>query len=689
MANPLLLLVVFSGFFITLSDAWNVAARMNLVIHPLLGLFFTAHMLWYGSGRVRRLAPRFSRLFWIFLPTGLSIYLTIPGVALPEASRFFAFLAILVGYFSAGAVRLFYLAPQPVRLPAVVNYVGLSVWMLTLFCGLTALTVGLEEGLPFVFTSHRSIAIIFVGVLLLQWGLDLFQQRFHPHVPTAPAPGSPRLRRFTIGAGVTITLLAATYGYEQTHQDPEFTAYLSTMPIEARQPGERRLYPSPGTFNAAALTLTDTCVDSCHTEIAKGFFESNHNIAFATPHMQKVHGLMTRETGEHNAGICFGCHAPVALFDRSLNREALQRHDNFSCTFCHSIRRVDDGRGDQRLPSYTVAPAERHTSLFMAYGQEQSLGWLDSAAIRMNPLGHKRAFSSEFRDSDGMCVACHGRQLDRIPQRHLNRPRCIDCHMQPLSELGGDSEEKNHFFPGGNVTVPKLAGRPEAASIIEAWMSGRYPPSFRGWENRGWDELAPAATRETRGYGSSERNGSRRFRPRRSVLLAMALRGRPLPVPGEEAELEIVTTNAGIGHNFPATALDLADVWLQIEISDRNGRVIRSIGEPRADGAVSETAPRLGGEILSAEDGRPIEAHRVWIESEAVVWRLLAEGEHTTDRIAFTVPGDAEGPLKVRARWNYRNYKRDFFQWAYGSETSGPPILTVGSLRAEIPLASN
>src|SRR5262249_42215755 len=156
--------------------------------------------------------------------------------------------------------------------------------------------------------------------------------------------------------------------------------------------------------------------------------------------------------------------------------------------FCHTVRDVWIGPEHSLRSSYTLRPPVGHLGMFVRDGVEQAPGFLDAMLIRLSPISHGRQFSSPVLATDRFCDTCHHQQI--APERQarlLDKPRCVDCHMRPLHELGAEGMVRSHFMPGANLTVPLFAGRAEAANLVNRWIDGNFPFSIAGWENRGWE----------------------------------------------------------------------------------------------------------------------------------------------------------------------------------------------------------
>jgi hypothetical protein len=304
--------------------------------------------------------------------------------------------------------------------------------------------------------------------------------------------------------------------------------------------------------------------------------------------------------------------------------------------------------------------------MFIEGGVETAPGFLDALLIRLNPVSHGRQFSSPVLASDRFCESCHHQQIPPERQVGLVKPRCIDCHMRSLDELGASGAVRSHFMPGANLAVPFFAGRAEAATLVNRWIDGEFPFSIAGWENRGWERLGGRA---------------------QATWLWMLFEAKDEARPGSQYMVDILTANVGMGHRFPAAPLDLVEAWLEVRVRDAGGQVLLEQGFADGSGHIPPDAHRLGGRVLG-DDAQPIEHYRVWRPQRDVIDRVLDPGVPIRDRYTFQIPENASGPLTVTAEWKYRKLNREILDWAYGSETTVPPVV-VGSLSGTIPLGGS
>src|SRR5688572_32664990 len=105
MAHPALLTLIISGFATMLLNSWGLLYKANLIIHPLLGVGFTAIMFYFAWRRFSRLEG-FSATLWVGLPIAMSILFAVPGIATPDPDRFYRLVTLLSAVLVIGLWRL-------------------------------------------------------------------------------------------------------------------------------------------------------------------------------------------------------------------------------------------------------------------------------------------------------------------------------------------------------------------------------------------------------------------------------------------------------------------------------------------------------------------------------------------------------------------------------------------------------
>ncbi len=63
--------------------------------------------------------------------------------------------------------------------------------------------------------------------------------------------------------------------------------------------------------------------------------------------------------------------------------------------------------------------------------------------------------------------------------------------------------------------------------------------------------------------------------------------------------------NVGAGHHLPTGVADFRELWLDITVKDRNGKVVFEAGKLKEDGNLGEDA-RPFMKVFGDKDGKPV-----------------------------------------------------------------------------------
>ncbi len=658
-ASLLILLSLLSGFVVTLINGWGFVYRWNLLVHPAIGLVAAVVVLQPLFLELRHVERRLARAT-VFLWPLLGFFVLVLLLFKTSFNLFSDVLLVFGFVFFLSLNDLRKLTEPDVRLRAIYLYIVYTLWMLLFFTGLAIILMAQRGGVKYLFQTHLALAIVFVVTFLFELVapfIKTLNRRF------ALPPASRATFAMTI---VTALVLGGWMMMDRLEQDPSFRVPLSVIPLEFREPQNQQMHFSDPRFEPAGVDLLLSCtrVPGCHQSLEEEYRESNHNISMMTPHFQKNMDALVEEIGFENSMICAGCHFPLAHFDKSKNYRYFKDHDNVSCSFCHIVTDVEVTNEDRRRSSYTLTPPIRHLALFLENGEEKIPDKLTAMQIRLSPLNHGRQFMDPLLREDRFCVACHHHQIALPPEEGLQRPKCITCHMQPQEDLGIPGKLANHFMPGANLTVPYFAGRHRAVERINKWLRGEYLLKMDGWENM-WEP------RDVRNED-----------PSKATWLYMVFESLTPPIPGREYTIRILTTNAGMEHPIPAADLALIELWLELTITDADGKIVYQSGALDEGGTIDKEAHKMGGYMIGMDD-QVVVKNRVWQIKQKVVHRILNEGSRVYDDFTFAIPDDCRGPLKVVAQWNYYKTNEDFARWVYGP-TVRPPLVRIGLLEAPL-----
>ena len=376
-----------------------------------------------------------------------------------------------------------------------------------------------------------------------------------------------------------------------------------------------------------------TCA-SCHSDIFKQWVDSNHHyMAGSDPYYRLLEDLAGKTEGEGFRAWCLGCHDPERLsvgekqhgqanrmFDKGgqfLQHAGLHpttlNDEGTSCLFCHRITRLDDAGGNA---NFTVNLKDRAT-----YPGEDSdnalFRWFGKQLIQAKPQAHIDSYSQPFYSSSQFCGSCHtefspgpGARIvgtyEEWAKSSFNAPTdparnrtCIDCHMHAdISRIGqpvpgyatdGGKLKKNvvtHQFTGANYFLPGLRN-PHQAEMSLALL-------------------------------------------RTAAKLGLSL---------DKSGVVVRVTNAGAGHKFPTGVADFRQFWLEVTVTDADGKVILANGQPEADGKVPDNAHQFR-KVFGDKDGKPVGLE---------FWRYAKMLEDT--RIPADSYRDEHYPLPDQVRW--------------------------------------
>lgn len=392
--------------------------------------------------------------------------------------------------------------------------------------------------------------------------------------------------------------------------------------------------------------INSASCQKCHPEIFSQWADSNHRLmGGSNPYYSVLEDLAAKEEGEGIRFWCMGCHSPGVLssggrqtskrshlFDKNaralvegMKKGEYEPEEGTSCLFCHRISKLEEVRGNG---GYTLNLRDRPTYPFE--GRSGALGAIHEAAINAKPRAHAESYRREIYRDSRYCMSCHtefspgagalivdtyGEWKRSAYNRGKGNPKtrgCIDCHMNPTpsgvtkkvpgrSTLGGTLKEgvKTHHFAGSNH-----------------FLSGLRNPEH---EKMTLDMLKSAAK---------------------------------LQIRREKGELIVRVSNVGAGHHLPTGVADFRELWLEVKVSDRSGKLLLSSGKIGADGEI-EAGSRLFRKVYGDREGRPV-GLKFWKYEKLLEDTRIPANGFRDER--FALPQSVSYPLEVEVRLRFRIY---------------------------------
>ena len=355
---------------------------------------------------------------------------------------------------------------------------------------------------------------------------------------------------------------------------------------------------------------------------------------------------------------------------------------------CHAARvesTVGQGAYELDLP-----PLHR-----LAASENAGLRRLHDALVRIDPEGHRRAYSGHRAGGSELCATCHESYLDeplndyryvrfqddygswqassysgRGTVRSVRVPEpsgCAGCHMAaPGAEEGAAGP--SHRFATTNTALPTVFDDAEQLAAVKSFLTA------------GWVTVDLFGMVRSPAPSSSGGAGEAGAEEEAAGPLVAPLDRLPAAVrPGEAVRLEVVVRPHGVGHFFPGGKTHLHDLWLELDAVDARGRIVATTGGGDR-GVPTPPAVHRYGVVWVDEESSRVEHHRPWRARAAAYTRRIEPTGSEVVHVRLDLPADAEGPIRLTARLRHRKFRPELTRWAFESLGRRPPRLPVVTL---------
>jgi len=419
------------------------------------------------------------------------------------------------------------------------------------------------------------------------------------------------------------------------------------------EPDKLPFYPSRASTGGKTLTtsmfdVSETC-QGCHQEIYHQWKDSVMAQAWRDPIYKALLKRASAATDGKLDNFCVGCHSPIGMTTgQAVPGEPIETADmpGVNCETCHNISDIsgrDNGAyvltPDQNVPSKKYGPRKDAESPY-----------------------HASSYSSLHTRSE-FCSACHNvthpfngtpieRTYDEWSESAYNEEgiQCQDCHMTPgpgvqhnpgKSALMGKERGKvySHYFTGGNVTLHNHFNQPEMAERARAMLRSAAEMDF----------IDPPSSAS----------------------------------PGQLVTIILKVRNTGAGHKLPTGFPEGREVWVDFQVSDRQGNSVFRSGAVH-DGH-TEPGTRNFKVTLGDKNGNVVDLN-VW-EVDRVLSdnRILPKG-YALVKYQFMVPNEVKGPLSLSANLNYWPFPQKLVDELLGEGKMKVEIVTMTTAQHNLKL---
>ncbi len=397
----------------------------------------------------------------------------------------------------------------------------------------------------------------------------------------------------------------------------------------------------------------------CHSEKFEQWNGSMHSKAFTDPLWRAATKYFVKDAVEPaeilEMKACVKCHTPLGFRALHINSpdddydqtESLPSQGIF-CNWCHNISEVKHiGNA-----GYEVEPG---------FGEDDPstmLGPLEDASSDYHPVQY-----SELHTQSKFCGLCHNvshagndlpLELTYDEWKHspyntgdpATTVNCQDCHMRqkPGVPATGKTERPDH--PGyaadngphrEHVSTHYFVG---ANALVTGFTKSRIHAKMAV------ERLQNAADLEFIKSDVYQKE--------------------------QHSQLKIKVINSGAGHYLPTGVTEIRQMWLNVEITDKNGKTILRSGQLDSEGKIDPFAV-LYATILGNSEGE-IEHNIAKADRILYDHRVPPKG-WLIEKFGFQIPSDAVSPLTVKAVLKYRSASQAFVNKLLGDQASTVPVI--------------
>lgn len=576
-------------------------------------------------------------------------------------------------------------------------------FFLFVISGSYLLIYGQTERHKWIFNLHLLSSLVFIGLILIHIIAHVI---FFPRKRRVVGHKIfPSLNRSTLASFTIFNIVAAigVIGINGTYRATlNVASEKSIVQSYEYSYGNHPFRPSQtetvnGRFiDEKQIATSHRCL-SCHNEIGNQWLSSAHRQAASDPTYVTNVSLLANKKGIAATRYCEGCHAPVALLTGQLTPGGQHggivgtpaNHEGVPCMGCHGISSLTHLKG---VASYTFSPANNY--LFSEATNPLSKK-LHDYLIRLKPEQHTADMGRPILKDPKLCSACHSQFMDQDMNNWgwvkmqdeygawLQSPysqqynqsysanevvRCQDCHM-PLQQANDPSANKDgmirtHNFAAANTMLPFLSGdKEQLAAVTNFLQKNKMRVSIEEPNRKDAVQTLQALNESIRGDDEA---------PYYYYL-------------GEEATINVVVSNIGVGHEFPGGTIDINQAWLEFQVVDAENNTIYHSGYIQQDNFLAPEA-YLYHSIAVDRYGNHVWKHDLFNMVGDSFRRVIKPGQSDVVEFGFEIPSWAKSPVTVISTLKYRKLNQKYSLWALKEQYKDLPVVDVAWDSLSIPL---
>ncbi|MCF6159113.1 MAG: cytochrome c family protein [wastewater metagenome] len=423
----------------------------------------------------------------------------------------------------------------------------------------------------------------------------------------------------------------------------------------------------PGDVKMSQFFSPISC-GACHPEIFKMWSGSTHANAWRNPFFQALYKLGKRtavgESEKQNVASCVRCHFPIGHSAGEVNLLPDDEKGGVVCDFCHSVRAATGiGNAPYILSPGNAAAMEGGTK----YGP------FDDSPETI----HKNQYS-ELHTRSEFCGGCHdvshaGNDLPieqtytewRQGPYNTGDPEtsihCQDCHMRQRPGFPSTGSTDRPDNPG--FAAPEIMGGKKRPHIWTHYFVGAsvsslsLPPGSEVQPQLAVERLKNAATLE--------------------IVVDQT------PKSGDLFRFQVQVKNTGAGHYLPTGLTEMRQMWLDVSVTDADGKTIYRSGNVDEKGTIDPNAT-IYHTVFGNEKGEP--TIHVWSATHVISDNRIPPKGKKEERFVCLIPNTTKSPLTIHVVLRYRSAPQDVIDMLLGEKSQKLPIIDMAEVSSEVNL---
>jgi len=406
----------------------------------------------------------------------------------------------------------------------------------------------------------------------------------------------------------------------------------------------------------------------CHKQIYQQWKGSMHAAAFTDPIWRAMVALGSEETGGKIDTFCIGCHTPIGLATGDVKdvtgifSEDTDLVSTFGvqCDACHVMSEshgTETPVGEPGNASFTLSPG------VIKRGPYEDC---DAGGI------HEGLWSS-LHVSSKICANCHQsfhgnlpleRTYDEWKQSVYARKgiQCQHCHMMPVEKA----------VEAARTLVPPEMWGP--ASELKPERSPFFPHWFLG---------ANTAMAKEEGYQDHAREIMHRLQTAAALEVEVS---DAVVTPGRLLRLKIKVKNVAAGHNLPTSLAELRQMWLNVRVTDQDGRIFYHSGDLTEAGAI-ERDSRIFDVYAVDENGQ--HTLKPW-KIDHFLWnRTIPPKGMAIETYTIMIPRGIRKEVKFIVKLRYRSYPQSLVNQLLKDKAFTVPVIDMVEKRLVLPVVGD